>query len=240
MLDNSSIQASAVSIEKDHTSILSDLNFTVKAGSLTGLIGPSGSGKTTLMRAIAGVQVVSEGKLIVLGQSAGVKQLRRKVGYMAQTPAIYGDLTVRQNIRYFAKLLDVDVHQVDSRIAAVDLQQQQNQLVEKLSGGQKTRVSIAIALLGNPEILVLDEPTVGLDPVLRRDLWRLFAKLAAQGKTLIISSHVMEEAERCTDVLLLRDGKLLWSDSRQSLLEATHTHSVEVAFLQMIDHKGGQ
>jgi ABC-2 type transport system ATP-binding protein len=237
MEDDNSIHASKVCVEKDHTQILNELNFTVKAGSVTGLIGPSGSGKTTLIRAIAGVQSISSGTLAVLGKSAGVKQLRRKVGYMAQTPAIYSDLTVTQNIAYFAKLLDVDKRQVASRIAAVNLQSQEHQLVEKLSGGQKIRVSLAIALLGNPDVLVLDEPTVGLDPVLRRDLWQLFAHLAAQGKTLIISSHVMDEAERCDTVLLLRDGRLLWNDSRESLLASTHTTTVESAFLCMIDEK---
>jgi ABC-2 type transport system ATP-binding protein len=235
MEDTISIQAAAVGVEKDHTSILNDLNFIVRPGTLTGLIGPSGSGKTTLMRAIAGVQEVHKGALTILGEKAGSKNLRRKIGYMAQTPAIYSDLTVRQNIQYFAKVIGADKHQVDTRIAAVDLQQYQNQLVEKLSGGQKVRVSLAIALLGNPEILILDEPTVGLDPVLRRSLWRLFAKLAAQGKALVISSHVMDEAERCENLLLLRDGKLLWSDSRLALLESVDAGSVEAAFLQIID-----
>lgn len=237
MTNEYSIIAANMSVRKDKTSILHDLTFTVKQGVITGLIGPSGSGKTTLMRAIVGVQQVGGGTLTVLGLPAGSKDLRYKIGYMSQNSAIYNDLTARQNIQYFANILGVDAHQVDSRIVAVDLQQQQHQLVEKLSGGQKTRVSLAIALLGNPDILVLDEPTVGLDPILRRDLWRLFAKLATQGKTLVISSHVMDEAERCDNVLLLREGDLLWQDSRQRLLDVTHTTSVEAAFLQTVDRK---
>lgn len=237
MVDDISIQGLTLGVQKDHRRILSDLDFGIKAGAITGLIGPSGSGKTTLIRAIIGVQRFDTGTLTILGERAGSKALRRKIGYMAQTPAVYNDLTVRQNIQYFANVIGVDKHQVDSRIAAVDLQEYQHQVVEKLSGGQKVRVSLAVALLGNPEILVLDEPTVGLDPVLRRSLWRLFAKLAQQGKTLIISSHVMDEAERCDNLLLLRDGKLLWGDSRRRLLESVGTDSVESAFLYMVDEK---
>jgi ABC-2 type transport system ATP-binding protein len=238
MSDTISIQAQAMSVVKDHARILHELNFTVKSHSITGLIGPSGSGKTTLMRAIVGVQNVSEGDLMILGSKAGVKNLRRKIGYMAQTPAIYGDLTVLQNIKYFAKLINADNHLIAALISAVELTDHQHQLVDKLSGGQKTRVSLAIALLGNPEILILDEPTVGLDPVLRRDLWRLFKKLAMQGKTLIISSHVMDEAEKCDDLLLLRDGKLLWSGDKKALLDTVKESTVEDAFLHMIDQRG--
>lgn len=238
MSDTISIQTQGMGVTKDQSAILSDLNFTVRPGSITGLIGPSGSGKTTLMRAIVGVQRVSAGSLTVLGVKAGDKKLRHKIGYMAQTPAIYGDLTVLQNVRYFAKLAGVNREQVAARIAAVDLVDQQHRLVDKLSGGQKTRVSLAITLLGNPDILVLDEPTVGLDPVLRRDLWRLFKALATQGKSLIISSHVMDEAERCDNLLLLRDGKLLWSEDRLSLLAATHERTVEAAFLRMVEGEG--
>ncbi|HET8883913.1 MAG TPA: ABC transporter ATP-binding protein [Candidatus Saccharimonadales bacterium] len=237
MTDKNSMQALAVSVEKDDVCILNAINFTVKPGSITGLIGPSGSGKTTLMRAIAGVQTVTKGELTILGMPAGTKQLRQKIGYMSQTPAIYSDLTVIQNVRYFARLVGANKQQVANRITAVDLDEQKNQLVDKLSGGQKARVSLAITLLGNPEILILDEPTVGLDPVLRRDLWKLFKKLAEQGKTLIISSHVMDEAERCDHLLLLRDGQLLWNENRQALLESTKTHSVEAAFLHMVGNK---
>jgi ABC-2 type transport system ATP-binding protein len=189
------------------------------------------------MRAIAGVQSLDNGELTVLGQKAGAATLRSRIGYMAQTPAIYGDLSVRQNVEYFAKILKAAAEQAAEQIAAVDLTGQQDQLVETLSGGQKARVSLAIALLGNPDVLILDEPTVGLDPVLRRELWRLFAALTKQGKTLIISSHVMDEAEHCDAILLMRDGALLWRESKDALLTFTEQSTVESAFLRVIDTK---
>lgn len=164
--------------------------------------------------------------------------MRYKIGYVTQDAAVYSDLTVVQNLRYFATLARADRHQVDDIIVKVQLDKQRNQIVSSLSGGQKARVSLAAALIGNPELLVLDEPTVGLDPVLRQELWRLFGELAAQGKTLLVSSHVMDEADKCDELLLLRDGKLLWNDSRQRLLQRTSTHSVQDAFMHVIATKG--
>jgi ABC-2 type transport system ATP-binding protein len=213
---------------------LDELTFTVQKGSITGLIGPSGSGKTTLMRSIVGVQVF-EGVLTISGIPAGSAALRTSIGYVTQAPAIYEDLTVIQNLRYFATLARADKKQVMSVIETVKLTKQTHQLAATLSGGQKARVSLAIALLGNPDILVLDEPTVGLDPLLRRELWQLFAELAAAGKTLLVSSHVMDEAERCEALLLIRDGRLLWNDSRKLLLQETHMSSVEDAFVCMVE-----
>lgn len=232
------IRAESLSVKKDNVHILDELDFDVATGSITGLIGPGGSGKTTLMRAIVGLQKIS-GTLEVLGSNAGNKKIRSKIGYVTQAPAIYDDLTVLQNVRYFAALVGASHSQVEDTINLVDLGGQRSQMAKKLSGGQKARVSLAIALLGEPELLVLDEPTVGLDPLLRRQLWQLFMDLAAQGKTLIISSHVMDEAEKCQSVLLLRDGKLLWHDSRDSLLKTTRTHSVEEAFLKMVTKNEG-
>jgi ABC-2 type transport system ATP-binding protein len=228
-----SIRAEKLVVKKEDNHVLRELTFEVAAGSITGLIGPSGSGKTTLMRAIVGLQTTS-GSLEVLGHAAGDKDLRQKIGYVTQAPAIYEDLTVLQNIRYFAVLARASNSQVDEIIALVHLNAQRMQMAKKLSGGEKARVSLAIALLGEPELLILDEPTVGLDPLLRRQLWELFAKLAAQGKTLVISSHVMDEADKCQSLLLLRNGSLLWQDSRDSLLNATNTQSVEEAFIQMV------
>lgn len=229
----SSIEAKNLLVNVGHLPILNDLSFTIRPGSITGLIGPSGSGKTTLMRAIVGVQKYT-GELHVFDGVAGSKELRSRIGYVTQTPAIYMDLTVLQNLRYFATLVRMQKAQIDIILNQVDLTAQKNQLASTLSGGQKARVSLAIALLGDPDLLVLDEPTVGLDPILRRSLWDLFASLAAQGKTLLISSHVMDEAERCSNLLLLRDGRLLWQDTRQSLLEKTKTSSVEDAFLGIV------
>jgi ABC-2 type transport system ATP-binding protein len=229
------VVAENLSVWKDKNQVLHDLSFEIEKGKVTGLIGPSGAGKTTLMRAIVGLQLL-EGRLDVLGSSAGTAQLRSKIGYVTQSPAVYDDLTVAQNLKYFAAILRAK-NTVDKVIGQVDLLPQKNQLVASLSGGQKARVSLAVALLGNPELLVLDEPTVGLDPVLRRDLWNLFADLASQGKTLLISSHVMDEADRCDNVLLLRDGGLLWQKDKVGLLQATKARDVETAFLQLVERE---
>ncbi len=161
------------------------------------------------MRAIVGVQIVESGAITVLGEPAGTPPLRWKVGYMTQNPAVYGDLTVRENLRYFARILKATRANVEEVLETVDMSSFGDRVVNRLSGGQRARVSLATALIGSPELLVLDEPTVGLDPVLRRDLWRMFNDLAAQGKTLLVSSHVMDEADHCHDLLLLREGKLV-------------------------------
>jgi ABC-2 type transport system ATP-binding protein len=185
------------------------------------------------MRAIVGAQLITSGTLTVLGKPAGSKELRSKIGYVTQTPAIYDDLTTRQNLEYFAAILGLSKKEVERSIVAVDLQAQAGQLAGSMSGGQRARVSLAVALLGEPSLLVLDEPTVGLDPVLRRSLWSLFAKLAADGRSLLVSSHVMDEAEQCPELLLLRDGKVLSYSSKHELLRASNVRTVEDAFLAL-------
>lgn len=229
----SAIQSDHLTVIKDHIRILEDLNLKVKAGTITGLIGPSGSGKTTLMRAIVGVQKY-EGTLTVLDQPAGARALRAKIGYVTQSPAVYGDLTVRQNLEYFATVSKVAKQRVKDVIAMVQLDAHAGQIVDSLSGGQRARVSLAVALLGDPDVLVLDEPTVGLDPILRGELWAQFATLAEQGKTLLVSSHVMDEADRCSELILIRDGAVLWNDTKEKLLSDKHTSSVGDAFVAMI------
>lgn len=224
-----------VRVEKAHAPILDDLTFAIQPGKITGLIGPSGSGKTTLMRAIVGVQKVSGGSLRISGWDAGDQALRRRIGYVTQTPAVYLDLTVWQNLRYFSSIAGSKRAQIDEIMQVVRLGDKKDQLVEKLSGGQRARVSLAIALLGNPDILVMDEPTVGLDPILRQELWQLFGELARSGKIVFVSSHVMDEAERCDQLLLMRNGKLLWTDTKDKLLKTTNTKSVEEAFIKMIE-----
>jgi ABC-2 type transport system ATP-binding protein len=214
--------------------VLRGLNCSVPRGSVTGLLGPSGSGKTTLMRAIVGVQKLKSGTVTVLGQPAGSAPLRRQIGYLTQEPSIYGDLTVRENAHYFATLYGVPYREADQAISDVGLGDQMHQLVSTLSGGQHARASLACTLLGSPELLVLDEPTVGQDPVLRHDLWQRFHALAAMGTTLLVSSHVMDEAGRCDRLLLIRDGDLVADDSPDAIREQTGTRDLEEAFLRIV------
>ncbi|HMG29712.1 MAG TPA: ABC transporter ATP-binding protein [Jiangellaceae bacterium] len=229
------IRISGLRVERGARVVLDDFDLTVRRGTLTGLLGPSGSGKSTLMRAIVGVQEIASGQVDVLGLPAGSPPLRHRVGYLTQSPSVYGDLTVRENLRYFAAVLGTTRASVDRTIEQVDLASHADDLVNNLSGGQESRASLAVALLGEPELLVLDEPTVGLDPVLRRDLWTLFNRLADEGVTLLVSSHVMDEAERCPRLLLLREGNLLADDTPAGLLESTGAADAEHAFLHLID-----
>ncbi|PPK67606.1 ABC-2 type transport system ATP-binding protein [Actinokineospora auranticolor] len=214
--------------------MLRDVGFTVPRGSVTGLLGPSGCGKTTLLRSITGVQVVAGGTVEVLGLPAGHRDLRSRVGYATQHPAVYADLTVTECLRYFATVLGAPASDVDRVLADVDLADRARNLVGSLSGGERGRAGLAVALLGRPELLVLDEPTVGLDPVLREDLWSLFHRLAAAGTTLLVSSHVMDEAARCDRLLLMRDGAILVDDTPDGLRAATGETDLERAFLRVI------
>jgi ABC-2 type transport system ATP-binding protein len=214
---------------------LDAVSLQVAAGRVTGLLGPSGSGKSTLIRAIVGVQRVAGGRVTVLGRPAGSASLRSRVGYVTQAPSVYADLSVRENLRYFARVLGTARARVDEVIETVGLQPFAARVVNRLSSGQRARVSLATALLNDPELLVLDEPTVGLDPVLRRDLWDAFHALAARGRALLVSSHVMDEAERCHDLLLLREGRLLAAGTPEELRERTGERGLEAVFLRLIE-----
>ena len=239
---NNAIVVDALVVRRGHREVLHDLSLAVPTGQVTGLLGPSGSGKSTLIRAVVGVQVVESGTVTVLGEPAGSPALRSRVGYVTQTPSVYDDLTVRANTRYFARLVHRDRRSVEAAteqaIERVDLADHADDLVGNLSGGQTSRVSLAAALVGDPDLLVLDEPTVGLDPVLRRDLWRLFHELAAGGTTLLVSSHVMDEATRCDRLLLLREGRILADETPAGLLERTGEPDAEAAFLHLIEEVG--
>jgi ABC-2 type transport system ATP-binding protein len=211
------------------------VSFSLPYGQVVGLLGPSGCGKTSLMRSVVGVQIVESGTITVGGRPAGDPALRHRIGYVTQAPSVYDDLTVEENIHFFARVLGLDGDEVDRCIDAVDLDDHRDRMASRLSGGQRSRVSLAVALLGNPDFLVLDEPTVGLDPVLRRDLWRLFHGLAEHGASVLVSSHVMDEAERCDRLLLMRQGKVLADETPDGLLERTGARSVEHAFLSIVD-----
>lgn len=221
-------------VRRGRIAVLHGLSLSVPRGQVVGLLGPSGCGKTTLMRSIVGVQDVAGGEVTVLGGPAGSAALRRRVGYVTQAESVYDDLTVRQNLAYFCRVLGAPRSDVDRVIAQTDLGSNSGQLVNSLSGGQRSRVSLAAALLGSPELLVLDEPTVGLDPVLRVNLWKLFHELARAGTSLLVSSHVMDEATRCDRLLLMREGEILADETPDGLLAATGARDAEEAFLTLI------
>ena len=221
-------------VERGGNRIFDHFDVTVPAGAVTGLLGPSGSGKTTLLRAIVGTQRIRRGTIAVLGEPAGTTALRRRVGYTTQAPSIYGDLTVIDNVRYFATVYGVPQRSSHATVAEVGLGGHSGQLAGTLSGGERARLSLACALVAGPELLILDEPTVGLDPVLRADLWTHFHDLADRGVTLVISSHVMDEAGRCDRLLLLREGRLIADDTPAAIRDTTGVHDLEEAFLRLI------
>ena len=218
--------------------VLDDLSLRLPAGRVTGLLGPSGCGKSTLLRSVVGVQVVERGTVRVLGLDAGAPALRARVAYATQAASVYDDLGVEENLRYFAAVLGVPRDDVERVLAEVDLADDADRPVARLSGGQRSRASLAVALLGAPELLVLDEPTVGLDPVLRADLWGLFRRLADEGRTMLVSSHVMDEAMRCQELILMRDGAILAQETPDALLERTNARDVEDAFLALVRDGG--
>ncbi|GAA0362517.1 ABC transporter ATP-binding protein [Microbispora corallina] len=224
-------------VSRGGVEVLHGLTFDVPRGEVTGLLGPSGCGKTTLMRAIVGVQIVAGGEVTVLGEPAGSPRLRRLIGYSTQNPAVYRDLSVRENLRYFAAVLGAPKDDVERVLEEVGLTGAAHQLGGSLSGGQLSRASLAVALLGSPELVVLDEPTVGLDPVLRQELWRLFHGLADRGVTLLVSSHVMDEAARCERLLVLRQGEILADGTPDGLRERTRTTDLEEAFLRLVEER---
>jgi ABC-2 type transport system ATP-binding protein len=235
MESSTAIDVQGLRVRRGGKRVLHDVGFRTPRGSITGLLGPSGCGKTTLIRAIVGVQIVEAGTVEVLGEPAGSRGLRARLGYVTQAPSVYADLTVGENLSYFARVLGVPPARVDEVMATVGLADRAAQVTGSLSGGQRARVSLGTALLADPDLLVLDEPTVGLDPVLRRALWETFRGLAEQGTTLLVSSHVMDEAERCDELLLMRDGRLLATGPPAQLRERTGKDDLEEAFLALIE-----
>ncbi len=221
-------------VDRGSITALHDVSFTIARGSITGLLGPSGCGKTTLMRSIVGTQIITSGQVLVLGEPAGTQHLRTRVGYVTQTPSIYNDLTVKDNVGYFAAVFGRSADDAAAAIESVGLTDRKGHTGDQLSGGQRTRVSLACALVADPDLIVLDEPTVGLDPVLRADLWDRFTELAARGRTLLVSSHVMDEADHCDRLLLMREGRVLADLTPAELGAQTGRSSLEEAFLTLI------
>ena len=222
-------------VRRDDRLVLPGISLRIRRGVVTGLLGPSGSGKTTLLRSIVGVQVVHAGETTVLGLPAGSPTLRRRVAYVTQAPSVYTDLTIRENLRYFARVLDVPDERIEEAAATVGLSSDLDHVVRSLSGGQRSRASLAVALLAEPELLVLDEPTVGLDPVLRRELWRTFRDLADRGRTLLVSTHVMDEARHCDELVLMREGRVVAAAAPDRLLEETGADDLEQAFIALAE-----
>jgi ABC-2 type transport system ATP-binding protein len=242
--DGMAIRVAGLRVIRGGRTVLPGLTLDIPAGQVVGLLGPSGCGKSTLMRSIVGVQRIAGGTVTVLGLPAGSRPLRSRVGYLTQAPSIYPDLTIQENLRYFAAVVGVPrgglAAEVDRVLNLVALSDHAGSRAGSLSGGQESRVSLAAALVGTPEVLVLDEPTVGLDPVLRRDLWEIFHRLAGEGVTLLVSSHVMDEAVRCDRLLLMRAGVLLADDTLAGVLAATGEPDVEQAFLTLVDRANAQ
>jgi ABC-2 type transport system ATP-binding protein len=232
---SSAIAISDLTVVRGGRPVLTAISLKIAAGSVTGLLGPSGCGKSTLMRSIVGVQVVTSGSVTVVGEPAGSAALRRRVGYVTQAPSVYGDLSVEENLRFFAAVVGADRTRIGEVIETVGLEGFEHRVTGTLSGGQRSRVSLATALLGKPDVLVLDEPTVGLDPVLRGELWRTFQRLAGDGTTLLISSHVMDEAAECDTLLLMRDGAVLTQTTPQQLRADTGEDDLSRAFLAVIE-----
>nr|CAA9315239.1 MAG: Efflux ABC transporter, ATP-binding protein [uncultured Nocardioidaceae bacterium] len=228
------IDVESLVVDRGNRRVLEGITFHARRGSVTGVLGPSGCGKSTMIRSIVGVQIIRSGSVRVLGLPAGDRRLRHRVRYVTQAPSVYGDLTVAENARYFARLLGIGHPEADRAVEQVGLSGAADQLVATLSGGQRTRASLACALVGEPEILVLDEPTVGLDPLVRDELWTTFHQLARGGATLLVSSHVMDEAGRCDQLLLMRDGRLLADAPPDDIRARSGTDDLEQAFLRLI------
>lgn len=232
-MNGAAVQVRGLTVRRGGADVLRGLDLDAGAG-VTGLLGPSGCGKTTLLRTIVGVQRVRGGTVTVAGQPAGSPGLRSRIGYVTQSASVYDDLTVHENLAFFARVLGVAAARVGEVLEQVGLPDHAGRVVGTLSGGQRSRVSLATALLGTPDLLVMDEPTVGLDPVLRAELWDLFHALAAAGATVLVSSHVMDEAKRCDRLLLMRGGEIIADGAPGEILRRTGVDDMEQAFLRIV------
>lgn len=219
--------------------VLKNISLTVNQGEIFGFLGPSGAGKTTLVKMIAGIDTPTRGEVLIFRSKMPSLKLMKRIGYMAQSDALYGELTAYENLDFFASLYGLNGAKKKKRIhdvmEIVNLTEHMKKLVSQYSGGMKRRLSLAIALLHSPEILLLDEPTVGIDPILRESIWQELRNLSMEGAAIFVTTHVMDEAEKCTRLGMIRDGELIAVGSPSELKEKTATRSLEEAFL----HYGG-
>jgi ABC-2 type transport system ATP-binding protein len=235
MTTDLSIQVHGVSKQFDEKVVLNDITLAVPKAHIFGLLGPSGSGKTTLVRMIAGIDVPTSGTVHVLGQQMPQLAMLSKIGYMAQSDALYAELTALENLEFFASLYGLTGTKRRQRIhdvmELVDLGSHLKKQISNYSGGMKRRLSLAISLLHEPGILILDEPTVGIDPVLRKSIWQELTKLSQQGTTILVTTHVMDEADKCHQLGMIRDGRLTAVGTPDELKQATSSATIEEAFL---------
>jgi len=229
------IQVAQVSKSFGKTAVLHNVSFNVVKGEIVGLIGPSGSGKTTLVKAIIGMEKVETGSIHLYEKQMPNRKILGEIGYMAQSDALYLELSAEQQMLFFAKLYKIPkskrADRIQSVMQLVDLETERKKRVQNYSGGMKRRLSLAMALLQNPDLLILDEPTVGIDPRLRKEIWSELDTLKKQGKSMVVTTHVMDEAERCDRLLLLLNGRIIASGSPKELKEQYQVHSIEDIFL---------
>lgn len=216
--------------------VLNNISMTIEEGEIFGILGPSGSGKTTLIKLIAGIDNCSSGEVLVFGKTMPDFIVLSSVGYMGQADALYTDLTGLDNLNFFGALYNLKGKDLKNRIQEVaeivGLTDELNKSVNQYSGGMKKRLSLAIAILHKPTLLILDEPTVGIDPVLRKQIWNQFIEMKEEGTTIIITTHIMEEAEKCERIGLIREGELIALDKTQSLISKTKTGKIEDLFFE--------
>lgn len=221
--------------------ILNDVSTQFKSGLITGLIGPSGAGKTTLIKCILGMTTIDSGEIKINDQRIPNREILRSIGYMSQSDALFDDLTAVENLKFFAKLyihkaLKLDINeQIERTLEIVNLSHEKHKKVKAFSGGMKRRLSLAISMIQEPDILILDEPTVGIDPRLRKSIWHDLFELRNEGKTILITTHVLDEADKCDRLLLMREGQIISYGTPNEIKSAYHVETIEDVFLALGD-----
>jgi len=235
MNDNIVVYVNNVDVKYDKSTILNKINLRINKGEIIGLLGPSGAGKTTLVKAIIGMKSVENGEIRVFNEVVPKLDITINMGYMAQSDALYEDLSGIDNVIFFGSIFGMKGKALKERakevLSLVDLDKDSNKLVKNYSGGMKRRLSLAIALVHSPKLLILDEPTVGIDPVLRQKFWDEFNRIKANGGTIILTTHVMDEAYKCDKLALIRGGKIIAEGSVNEIIESSRSKDIEEAFL---------